>query len=126
VPGDLVGSVPDSGQEEHSLELTTHPVVNTLGPPPGLLDLVIPIALVTDEPLSSLLDDLRPGGRSESHLLLSCRSESSNIRAAGAVAQLVNPLEHVDPSVLVESHFALISEHVTGAVLQAPAGTHVF
>ena len=49
-----------------------------------------------------------------------------SLTAAGAVAQLVNPLEHVDPSVLVESHFALISEHVTGAVLQAPAGTHVF
>jgi hypothetical protein len=27
---------------------------------------------------------------------------------------------------LVESHVALISEHVTGSVPQAPAGTHVF
>jgi len=46
--------------------------------------------------------------------------------AAGAVWQLVKPLEHVDPSVLVTSHAALISEHVTGSVPQAPAGTHVF
>ena len=41
-----------------------------LGPPPGLLDLVIPVALVTNELLRPLLDDLRPGGRCDSHLLL--------------------------------------------------------
>jgi len=45
--------------------------------------------------------------------------------SAGAVAQLVKPALHVDPSVLVESHVAPTSVQVTSPVLQEVFGTHV-
>ena len=45
VPGHLGGTVTDVGHFVHALEAPPHPVVNTLGTPPVLLDLVIPVAL---------------------------------------------------------------------------------
>ena len=45
VPGHLGGTVTDVGHLVHTLEAPPHPVVNTLGTPPVLLDLVIPVAL---------------------------------------------------------------------------------
>lgn len=42
--------------------LNTHPVVNTLGLPPALLDTVVPVRLVPLEVLCALLDDGDVGG----------------------------------------------------------------
>ena len=67
VPGLGVAPVTDVGHEVHSLELPPNSVVNTLGLPPAVGELDIAVRLVPDELLSPLLDDLRPGGRSNSH-----------------------------------------------------------
>ena len=48
VPGHLGGTVTDVGHLVHALEAPPHPVVNTLGTPPVLLDLVIPVALLAN------------------------------------------------------------------------------
>ena len=52
-------TVTDVGHFVDTLEAATNTVVNTLGFPPVLLDLVITITLVADEPLGPLLDNLR-------------------------------------------------------------------
>merc|ERR1719464_1327116 len=67
VPGHLVGAVTNVGHLVHSLKTPPHSVINTLRLPPALLDLVIPIRLMTNEFLRPLLDNLRPLGGCESH-----------------------------------------------------------
>ena len=67
VLGGLGGTVADVGHLVHSLELPADAVVNTLGLPPALLDLVIAVALVADELLRPLLHDLGAGGGGDSH-----------------------------------------------------------
>merc|ERR1719464_2597240 len=55
VPSDLVGAITDVGHLVHSLKTPPHSVVNTLRLPPALLDLVIPVGLVTNKLLRPLL-----------------------------------------------------------------------
>ena len=67
VPGLGAAAVTDVGHEVHPLEHPPNSVVNTLRLPPAFRELDIAIRLVSDEPLSPLLDNLGPGGRGESH-----------------------------------------------------------
>ena len=69
VTGGLAGTVTDVGHQVHSLELPANSVVDTLGFPPVGLELVIAIALVTNETLSALLDNLGARGRCDCHFL---------------------------------------------------------
>ena len=57
----------DVGHLVHSLELPADVIVNTLGLPLALLDLVIAISLVVDDLLRPLLHDLGAGGGSDGH-----------------------------------------------------------
>ena len=58
VPCVLVGAISDAGHQELSLETSPDPVVNSLGFPPAALgELGVPVGLMPDEPLCSLLDD---------------------------------------------------------------------
>ena len=69
VSGQLGGTVTDVGHEVDSLEATADTVVNTFRLPPVALDLVIAIALVADELLRPLLDDLWAFCWSDGHLV---------------------------------------------------------
>ena len=68
VLGELGGTVTNVGHFVDALEAPPHPVVNTFGLPPVLLDLVIAVTLVADEPLRPLLDDLGSLGGGDGHL----------------------------------------------------------
>jgi len=61
-------AVANVGHLVHALELAPDPVVDTLGPPPVALQLVVAVALVPRELLRALLDDLRLVRRHDRHL----------------------------------------------------------